>query len=221
MKISNICIYFITSFLCLVIAPKLSHSAQKAASVIEDGYAGSVLQKILSTGKIQPTNAGTIKLYVNEEGKLTDCRKIKGNDTQALCAAAKIASPYGTPPYGVNTNLVISFWVNDKDHINKKSSSTPEKTAQANNDPSYLAKITKELRNSIYIPKETKKGTYHATVQLTLAKNGHIEKSSILKTSGDTRLDKYILQGLERAAKVSPPPATIKNPVELTFTLKR
>ena len=73
----------------------------------------------------------------------------------------------------------------------------------------------------MYIPSEKKPVTYHVTVLLHVESRGQILDSSIVKGSGDQRLDKYCLQGIKRAGKIAPPPAGMGENIELTFALTR
>lgn len=85
----------------------------------------------------------------------------------------------------------------------------------------YISTVVWKLRNSMYIPAQTKPGTYHATAQVRLNSAGKILEESILKGSGDALLDKYVLQGIRRAGSVAPPPAGLGDTLDLTFTLTR
>lgn len=85
----------------------------------------------------------------------------------------------------------------------------------------YISTVVWKLRNSMYIPAQTKPGTYHATAQVRLNSAGKILDESILKGSGDALLDKYVLQGIRRAGSVTPPPAGLGDTLDLTFTLTR
>lgn len=85
----------------------------------------------------------------------------------------------------------------------------------------YISSVVWKLRNAMYIPAQTKPGTYHATAQVRLNSAGKILDESILKGSGDALLDKYVLQGIRRAGSVAPPPAGLGDTLDLTFTLTR
>ncbi len=85
----------------------------------------------------------------------------------------------------------------------------------------YFSTITWNLRNAMFIPAETAPGTYYATVRLQVDAAGAIKKSTLLQSSGDQRLDKFVLQGIRRAGSVEPPPAGLGNTLDLTFTLVR
>ena len=85
----------------------------------------------------------------------------------------------------------------------------------------YISTVVWKLRNAMYIPAQTKPGTYHATAQVRLNSAGTILDESILKGSGDALLDKYVLQGIRRAGSVAPPPAGLGDTLDLTFTLTR
>ena len=85
----------------------------------------------------------------------------------------------------------------------------------------YISQVVWKLRNAMYIPAQTKPGTYHATAQVRYDSAGKILDASILKGSGDALLDKYVLQGIRRAGSVPQPPAGLGDTLDLTFTLTR
>lgn len=85
----------------------------------------------------------------------------------------------------------------------------------------YISTVVWKLRNAMYIPAQTKPGTYHATAQVRCDAAGKILDAGILKGSGDQLLDKYVLQGIRRAGSVPPPPAGLGDTLDLTFTLTR
>lgn len=96
--------------------------------------------------------------------------------------------------------------------------------AQDKYDPryrKYLSGVVWNLRNAMFIPAETAPGTYYATVRLLLEPSGTIKKATLLESSGDKQLDRFVLQGIRRANSVSPPPAGLGATLELTFTLVR
>ncbi len=85
----------------------------------------------------------------------------------------------------------------------------------------YIDATVWKLRQAMYIPSETAKGRYQVTARVKLNSAGKILDASLLKGSGDSRLDKYVLQGIRRAESVSPPPQGLGNELDLTFTLTR
>lgn len=85
----------------------------------------------------------------------------------------------------------------------------------------YLSTVAWKLRNSIYVPVQTPPGLYYATVRIVCDKQGKILNGELLEKSGDETLDKYILQGLKRAGKISPPPADLGDALDLTLTFMR
>lgn len=96
--------------------------------------------------------------------------------------------------------------------------------AQDKYDPryrKYLSGIARDLRNAMFIPAETAPGTYYATVRLLLEPTGAIKKATLLESSGDKLLDRFVLQGIRRANSVAPPPAGLGATLEITFTLVR
>lgn len=85
----------------------------------------------------------------------------------------------------------------------------------------YLSGVVWKLRNAMYIPAQTRPGTYYATAQVRLNQAGKIMDAHLLRGSGDAMLDKYVLQGIRRAGAVTPPPAGLGDTLDLTFTLTR
>lgn len=205
-------------------APGNAPAETRAAAVVDDGYAGRVLLKIMKSfsGKVAQGQRLEAKLYVDAEGKYLECGSLKG-DTKALCQAAKNASPYGDPPYGVPTEIVIAVWAGKQPVAAPAEAENKQNTAKQTGavDSKYLNKIRRELRNAMYIPAKTKPGTYHATVRISCDAAGKILQSSIVKSSGDSLLDKYVLQGIKRAGAITAPPKGSPETFDLTFTLVR
>lgn len=85
----------------------------------------------------------------------------------------------------------------------------------------YLDKVARQLREASFVPVEAPRGTYYVTVRLTVAKNGAITNYDIVQSSGNDRVDTYVRQGVKRAGKVSPPPAGLASPFDVTLTMVR
>lgn len=85
----------------------------------------------------------------------------------------------------------------------------------------YISKITWDLRNAMYVPIQSKPGVYHATVRVECDKAGNITSSEMLNGSGDELIDKYVMQGIERAKKIIPPAEEYGNTFDLTFKMVR
>lgn len=216
------------SLAILLLAPGAALAATQAAAVIDDGYAGKVLHKILSTGKFRISQTMELQLSLDDTGRLLECRASRGTDAKAVCDAAKAASPFGTPPYGVPTYVTLAFWSGQAQAVKQtadKSANTTEPAASTSKDNSslnsWLAKVKKEIRDKMYIPAQTKPGTYRLTARIKCDSAGQIVDSSIVKGSGDAMLDKYALQGIKRAGKVTPPPHGAGDTFDLPFTLVR
>lgn len=189
-------------------------------------------------------------LSIDGEGQLVECKVQKASGLPALdasaCAAAKAAAPFGIPPYGIPANVNFSFWtgnLDSKNLINTEKVQDKENTALLHNTeaksseagrqtPSsekarystkerYISKITWDLRNAMYVPEQAKHGTYHTRVRIECDKVGNILSSSILESSGNDLVDKYVMQGIERAKKVVPPPEEYGRTFDLNFSLTR
>lgn len=241
---------FAALFLSLA-APQTPRAAAAASVGQDDGYSGRILDKIVAKWKAPKQKMGSHRLKlilsVDGDGRLLDCRVQKSSGLDgfdaAVCDAAKAASPYGTPPYGMPATLYFSFWSGgvSQDEPEKRrapwdilddrsgpAAKAPAEAAPAAASPaaakaakSYEAKITRELRNSMYVPKEAKPGVYHVSVSIECDRQGKILSSKILKGSNDARVDKYVMQGIARAGRVSPPPEALGNKFDLTFTMIR
>lgn len=194
----------------------------RAAAVVDDGYAGGALQKIMGkySGQPAPGQRQEAKLFLDADGALLDCRALKG-DVKALCHAARAAAPFGEPPYGVPTSIVVAIW-GAKDEAKAKpaaAQAAPAKNAGASSK--YLEKVRRELRNAMYIPEKTRPGVYQVTARVKCDAAGKILDSSIIRSSGDSLLDKYVIQGIHRAGAITPPPEGSGDSLDITFTLKR
>lgn len=200
-----------------------ANAAPMAAAVVDDGYASKVMEKILKTGKLKFGQKMDLRLSLDDQGHLLECRASKGGDAQAACAAAKAASPFGTPPYGVPTYVTLALWTGQPpSKTQEKKQPTENASAETKVSPAaWIANVRRTLRNSIYIPEKTKPGTYHVTAQISYDQAGKILDSSIVKSSGDKLLDKYCLQGIKRAGQIPPPPAGTGMTTDVTFTLTR
>lgn len=236
---------------CAAFSLALSGAASAAAIATvgqDDGYSGRILDKIVAKWKAPRQKAGTgrlkLILSVDGDGKLLDCSVrqasgIPGFD-DSVCAAARAASPYGSPPYGIPATVYFSFWSGGgPDSGNgarqrqtgqpaaknaadgEDGSSSQASSAMSKSREKYVAKITREVRKSIFIPVETKPGVYHVTVRVECDKQGNIISSQMLKSSQDARLNKYVMQGVARAKKVTPPSEGMGNSFNLNFTLVR
>lgn len=85
----------------------------------------------------------------------------------------------------------------------------------------YLNKVARQLREASFVPVEAPRGSYYVTVRLTVAKNGAITNYEIVQSSGNDRIDTYVRQGVKRAGKVTPPPAGLASPFDVTLTMVR
>lgn len=85
----------------------------------------------------------------------------------------------------------------------------------------YFSNVVWKLRNAIFIPVESKPGTYRVTVRLDVDTAGNIKHYNIVSGSGDERLDKYVRQGIKRAGSIPPPPAGLGSTMDVTLTLTR
>ena len=85
----------------------------------------------------------------------------------------------------------------------------------------YFSNVVWKLRNAIFIPVESKPGTYRVTVRLDVDTAGNIKHYDIVSGSGDERLDKYVRQGIKRAGSIPPPPAGLGSTMDVTLTLTR
>lgn len=85
----------------------------------------------------------------------------------------------------------------------------------------YLDKVARQLREASFVPVEAPRGTYYVTVRLTVSKNGAITQYDVVQSSGNDRIDTYVRQGVKRAGKVSPPPAGLASPFDVTLTMVR
>lgn len=96
-----------------------------AASIMavgqDEGYSGKVMDKVVAKWNPPPQLKGQYKLKlrigVDGEGNVLECKATKGSGLQALdvsaCAAVRAGAPYGSPPYGMPSDLYLSFWTGE------------------------------------------------------------------------------------------------------------
>lgn len=216
-------------------------SAATVATVDQlDGYSNSVLEKVVANWN-PPAVKGPYQLRVqislDDTGKAADCKVLKKSPYPALdayaCQKIRKESPFGTPPYGMPVETYFAIWSDGMGNMPKKQSlsnaetkdevltATTASVAKNARFRKYLNNATHKIRNSIYIPVEAKPGLYHVTARITCNSKGKIISSSIIKSSGDALLDKYVRQGIKRADSVGAPPAGLGNTFDLTFSLQR
>lgn len=201
-----------------------------------DGYSNGVLEKVVGAWA-PPDVAGPYQLRVqaslDDAGKVVECKVVKSSGNAALdsyaCQLFRRQSPFGTPPYAMPIETYFAIWSDGnktKKGVNNatakaKTAQAAEKAPEDAKHQKYLAKAARLLRDKMYIPAQTKPGTYQAMARIKCDKAGKILSSSIVKSSGDKLLDKYILQGIKRAGSIPPPPAGLGDSLDLSFTLQR
>lgn len=204
----------------LLLCPASTAGATQGAAVIDDGYAGNAMRKILQHIKNPGTQRIEARVSLDGEGKYVKCVSVRGN-AQAICNAAKEVGDFGDPPYGVPTDVLVSLWGSSDEIPAKAAQAANTSAAPVKSQNAYMSRVRRALRNAMYIPQETKPGTYRATVRLKCDASGKILERSIIRSSGDARLDRYILQGIDRAGKVETPPKGMASPMDVEFTLVR
>lgn len=198
--------------------------AGKAKSGVSDGSAATVPLKApqeksapkgvaAGTKKSAPRHAASLALPLSEPAP-TPSQAPKPSPT-GLSEEEMRLRPSAPQPVAQGRSMQPS---------EKASSQYGGLKAQDKYDPryrKYLSGVVWELRNAIFIPAETAPGTYYATVRLFLEPSGAIKKATLLQSSGDKLLDRFVLQGIRRANSVPPPPAGLGATLEITFTLAR
>lgn len=220
----------------IVIGVSLSRAVAISAGV-DEGYSAKVLDKVLKVvnpaSALRDQSGVSILVYVDGDGKyarsvIRNSSGLKSIDDEFIAAIRK-ASPFGQPPYGQPAEIALTF--KNDNAISKNGAPAqaaapkPETVKLSSSDQSarqnYISSITREIRNSVFIPVEAKKGVYNPVAAVKIDKQGNISEFSIAKGSGDKTIDKYLLQGIKRKGKVTPPPAGIGQEFELPFRLVR
>lgn len=214
-------------------------SAQTAASAgIDEGYSASALEKILKSVSTlnMPGKQILVQVSVDGQGKITGCTPRKSSGSRdydnSICDKIKAVSNLGVPPYAQPAEVAIAFFNTlpasqgasvpaQTQTVPKTASKSLTQDTYPQKYQAYLKKITRELRNSIYIPAESKAGTYYPVARIKINKQGKILSSEIINGSGDKTMDKYVLQGIKRADHVSAPPEGLGSTLDLTFQLVR
>lgn len=167
----------------------------------------------------------------------------------SVCEAAKKLGKLETPPYAMPIDVHLAFWSGTpRPAPAQQGTITVSPSGQAAAQPgkqaapaapaasggsrmaqdayaiqfhNYLNKVARQLREASFVPVEAPRGSYYVTVRLTVAKNGAITNYEIVQSSGNDRIDTYVRQGVKRAGKVSPPPAGLASPFDVTLTMVR
>lgn len=82
------------------------------------GYSGKVLDKVIAIWAPPPALKGDftvrLKVSLDGQGKVLDCRSVKASGMEALdssaCGAVRQAAPFGAPPYGMPLDVHLAFW---------------------------------------------------------------------------------------------------------------
>lgn len=202
-----------------------STSAEARAAAMSAGAKAKAEQAAKSSGKQLPqTGTGAAKdakdkktQKIDEERAGPATSKPVADKTVAAAPAKPEADKKAPPPKAEEKPAP------DKSEAARLTTEKPV-LAQSRYDEKfgpYITKVVRSLRNSMYIPMQTKPGIYYATAQVNFNKTGKITSCSIIKGSGDELLDRYVLQGIRRAKRVPTPPAGIGDFLDLTFTLVR
>lgn len=85
----------------------------------------------------------------------------------------------------------------------------------------YRHDVRRRLRKLVRMPEGCKPGTYTAHVRLFVSPEGRVEKSQLLRSTGDEQLDKAVRSGLVRVGRLPAPPAECAGAFPLTLTLTR
>ena len=244
-------IFLTSFSLFLIAVPVFAQSAASvglddgySAKVME-----KILKSISISQSLGTAREVRLLLTLDGDGKLTGCTirnssAIKSVD-EDLCRKIRSLSPFGSPPYGQPAEVSVAFYKGEQKVTSpiprqaaQVAAVAPAATASAEHKPSsqnkslaqdsypqkyqaYLRKIVWQLRNSMYVPQESAPGTYYSTARIKLNKQGKILESSIINSSGDKIMDKYVLQGLKRAGHVPPPPEGLGENLDLTFQMVR
>lgn len=272
------CLFFAVMTLAMLsLLPETGAAASIAAFSQNEGYSGSVMDKVLSKwsppAQIKGDYQLKLRIGLDDKGQVLECKPIKNSGLQALdvsaCSAVKAAAPFGPPPYGMPVDVYFSFWTgmpkvkvqenaapetqtsadkanedarnaheraralaaeaargqqakrNDAGH--SQASATAPATAAEGSDQNqkYLSRVKKVLRDAMYVPVQTKPGTYLVETRVKVDRTGKILGAEIIKGSSDELLNKYVLQGIHRAGKIAPPPPGLGEDLDFTFRMVR
>lgn len=185
-----------------------------------------VAAEAVNTSEVFPSGAGASRLedyarlrsleaMTNPPAKGSDIvlAKKRAETTPPANAKDQKKAPGATGARVVKNGLVLPRSPN--------SPIPPQKTLGSETFDKYVTRVVWHLRQAMYVPIQTKPGTYFATVRIKINKQGKLLSSRLLSPSKDPLLDKYVLQGIKRAGKVPPPPQGIADTLDLTFKLVR
>lgn len=184
-------------------------------------------QNASETGKVQPEK----KLYkqpsqeksvANIPNELHTNNAKTGKSNSKMGEKADTGSTRIKNDISSNNQAVITESPKENNHDQNvfmtlaNSASLPEVT-----DPAYLHKIRWQIREVTYVPIQAKPGEYKTTVKILVDGQGNIKDSAIVSGSGSSLVDSYIMRGISRRIKVTPPPGGCPATCEIKFTLVR
>lgn len=232
--------------ICRLLFPEAdcAHAAGAAAAGQSADYALEVLDRVLSHMSLPAEASGSVRvrLVLDGNGKLQSCSTVRASAggvlDKAVCAASRAAQPFGAPPYGLAEDIYLAVWQGAPARPSANASQHEAGQAAAHGTVStqqphghgsqlnaeqrqYLNAVTHQIRDSIYIPVQTPRGSYQVRARVEIGSSGKLGTATIIQGSGDQTLDKYVLQGIRRADKVKAPPKGLAPAVDLTFRLVR
>lgn len=200
--------------------PEIHADTRNAQKAVEASQEANARAKAMaeaaakSSGKSLTPNSAPAKNTASQAAK-KDALKPKNQNPAPASPKVPATMPKATPVTAKPAKA-------DASRAPKPEDDTPK--AQEDNDAryhKYLSSVTWKLRNMMYVPVEAKPGVYHATVELKCNAQGQILSSEIVNSSGESIIDRYVLQGIKRAKTISPPPQGLGDTLRLTFTLER
>lgn len=104
--------------LCMALwMPRGALAAAVASADQVGGYAGHVLDKVTRRWNppLDPLERKVrVRLRIDGSGKIIECVSLEPSGLPAMdnsvCAAAKSAAGFGTPPYGLDIDVYMTFW---------------------------------------------------------------------------------------------------------------
>lgn len=133
-----------------------SHAATVMSAGQDEGYSGKVLDKVINNlvlpAQIKNDSSVRVLIKLDGDGNVLASNILKSSGLksvdEAVTDAIKKAAHFGSPPYGVPTDITLAFWNGtpkpaNKNSKQKDSSKTQDKAVKADNGKSATVSAPK------------------------------------------------------------------------------
>lgn len=189
-----------------------AQSADLLAADTADGYAGKVLALIAPHWKASVDGQGRISravVRIGIDGRVLSCSTVESSGNEALdsslCAAVAAVDTFPTPAYGAVAEV----------HLALSSGEAPKKLTPAE----YAGVVQARITPFLHLPSKAL-GEFTALVRIMVDERGTITKSVLERGTGNKEVDAVIMQAVQKAGVMPPPPSEAAQEILLNIVLR-